>query len=78
MKKRQHEMQKLVRDPLIHPALDAVATIELRLGNASAITAAADEVGRVAKEFAEKADGEKLVVIDALLPSPSTYRNRTE
>jgi hypothetical protein len=75
MKRHLHEIQKLVRDPLIQPALDAVAAVELRLGNASAITAAADEVGRAAKELAEKADGEKLVAIDELLPSPSTYRS---
>ena len=33
MKQRLHEIQKLVNDPLIQPALDAVATVELRLGN---------------------------------------------
>jgi hypothetical protein len=75
MKKRLHEVQKLANDPLIQPALDAVATVELRLGNAAAITAAADEVGRAAKEFAEKADGEKITAVDAMLPRPSEYKN---
>jgi hypothetical protein len=73
-KKRLHEIQKLVNDPLIQPALDAGATVELRLGNAAAITAAADEVGRAAREFAEKADGEILAAVDPLLPQPSQYR----
>jgi hypothetical protein len=74
MKKRLHEIQRLVNDSLIQPALDAVAAVELRLGNAAAITAAADEVGRAAKEFAEKADGEKLASVDPMLPQPGQYK----
>jgi hypothetical protein len=74
MKKRLHEIQKLVNDPLIQPALDAVAVVELRLGNATAITTAADEVSRAAREFAEKADGKVLAAVDALLPQTSQYR----
>jgi hypothetical protein len=75
MKKRLHAIQQLVNEPLIQPALDAVAVVELRLGNAAAITAAADEVGRAAKEFAEEADGDKLNAIDSMLPQPGQYRN---
>ena len=54
-----------------------MATVELRLGNKEAITAAADGVGKAAKEFAEKADGKKLAAIDPMLPPPSTYKNGT-
>jgi hypothetical protein len=75
MKKRLHEIQDLIHDTLIQPALDAVATLELRLGNAAAITAAADEIGKAAQEFAEKADGNKLTAIDPMLPQPSQYKN---
>ena len=75
MKKRLREIQRLVSDPLIQPSLDAVAVVELRLGNRAAITAAADEVGRAAQEFAEKADGNPLSAIDSLLPQPGEYRN---
>jgi hypothetical protein len=75
MKKRLLEIQKLVNDPRIQLALDAVATVELRLGNAAAITAAADEVGSAAHEFAEKADGNALAAVDRLLPKPEQYRN---
>jgi hypothetical protein len=74
MKKRLHEIQILVNDPLIQPALDAVAAVEMRLGNAAAIAAAADEVGRAANEFAVQADGEKLETVDLMLPSPSQYK----
>ena len=75
MKKRLHEIQKLVNDPLLQPALDAVATVELRLGNKEAIIAAADAVGKAAYEFAEQADGKRLAAIDPLLPQPSQYKN---
>jgi hypothetical protein len=75
MKKRLIEIEKATNDPLLQPALDAVATVELRLGNQNAIVAAADEVGKAAKEFAEKADGKKLAAIDAMLPIPNTYKN---
>jgi hypothetical protein len=75
MKKRLHEVQKLVNDPLVQPALDAVVAVELRLGNSAAITAAADAIGRTAQEFAETADGEKLTAVDALLPTAAEYRN---
>ena len=57
------------------PALDAVATVELRLGNAEAITAAADAVGKAAYEFADEADGNRLAAIDPLLPQPNQYKN---
>ena len=75
MKRRLHEIQDLIHDPLIQPALDAVATLELRLGNASAITAAANEISKAAQEFAEKADGNQLTAIDPLLPQPGQYKN---
>jgi hypothetical protein len=45
------------------------------LGNNNAITAAADGVGKAAKEFAEKVDGKKLSAIDPMLPPPSAYKN---
>src|SRR5262245_58688470 len=34
MKQRLHEIQRLVDDPLLAPAIDAVSKVELRLGNA--------------------------------------------
>jgi hypothetical protein len=75
MKKRLHEVQASVKEPLIQPALDAVATVELRLGNKEAIVAAADAVGKAAYEFAAKADGEGLGGIDSLLPQPAQYKH---
>jgi hypothetical protein len=76
MKKRLLEIQKLVNNPLLSPAIDAVETVELRLGNSAAIVAAADAVGKAAYEFAEKADGKQLAAIDSLLPKPEQYKNQ--
>lgn len=75
MKKRLVEIQKLVNDPLVQQALDAVATVELRLGNQVAINAAADRVSKAANEFALHADAARLAPIDAMLPRPEQYKN---
>jgi hypothetical protein len=75
MKKRLHEVQAKLNDPLIQTALDAVATVELRLGNTNAIVAAADAVGKAGYEFAAKADGERLAALDVMLPQQEQYKN---
>jgi formate-dependent nitrite reductase cytochrome c552 subunit len=75
MKQRLHEIQRIVDDPLLVPALDAVAKVELRLGNAEAIRAAADAVGTAAYKFADEADGNRLAAIDPMLPEPKQYKN---
>lgn len=75
MKKRLHHIQKLVNEPLLKPALDGVATLELRLGNQAAIVSAADVVGKAAYEFADQADGKRLAALDAMLPQPGQYKN---
>jgi hypothetical protein len=75
MKKRLTEIQKAINEPLLQQALDAVATVELRLGNKEAIVAAADGIGKAAKEFAEKADGKRLAAVDSMLPPPGQYKN---
>lgn len=74
MKKRLHEIQAAVNEPLLKPALDSVATVELRLGNKDAILAAADAIGKAAYEFADQADGKKLAAVDGMLPSPGKYK----
>jgi cytochrome c554/c'-like protein len=76
IKKKLLEIQKLINDPLLNPALEAVDAVELRLGNSAAILAAADAVGKAANEFAEKADGEKLSSIDGLVPRPDQFKNQ--
>jgi hypothetical protein len=75
MKQRLHEVQRLVDEPLLTAALDAVAAVELRLGNADAIKSAADAVGIAAYKFADEADGNRLAALDPLLPEPKQYKN---
>ncbi len=75
MKQRLHEVQKLINDPLLQPAIDAVAAVELRLNNKAAIVAAADTVGKAAFAFAEQADGNRLAALDPLIPQPAQYKN---
>jgi hypothetical protein len=75
MKQRLHEVQSLIQDPLLVPAIEAVSTVELRLGNGSEILAAADAVGKAAFSFAEQANGGNLSAIDPLLPQPGQYQN---
>jgi hypothetical protein len=75
MKKQLRTIQKLVNEPLINQALEAVATVELRLGNSASITAAADAVGKAANEFAEHADGKQLAAIEPMLPQPNRFKN---
>jgi hypothetical protein len=75
MKKKLHEIQMLVHEPLLAPALDAVASVELKLGNKAVIVAATDQLSKAARDFAEKTDGKNLSAIDSLLPRPEQYRN---
>jgi hypothetical protein len=74
MKKKLTAIQKRVNDPQIARALEAVAKLELRLGNGPAIVAAADQVGNAAHEFAEQSDGAKLAAVDSMLPQPDHYK----
>ena len=74
-KRRLWEIQQRLSDDRIARALDAVATLELTLGNSNAILAAADEIGKAAYELAETADGTNLGAIDDLVPKPRDFKN---
>ena len=76
MKKKLLEIQKLANDPQLNSALEAVDTVELRLGYSAGIVAAADAVGKAANDFAEKADGKQLAAIDNLIPRAEQYKNQ--
>ncbi len=68
------EVQRRLEDPMIQPALDAVSTLELKLGNAAEINRAADAISDAAYAYAERADGARLAAIDDLLPPPTAYK----
>jgi hypothetical protein len=74
-KRRLWEIQQRVADDRIARALDAVATLELTLGNSDAILAAADQISQAAYDFAETADGTTLAAIDDLVPQPRDFKN---
>jgi hypothetical protein len=76
MKKKLLELQKLTNEPLLNSALKSLDTVELRLGNNTAIVAAADSIGNAAKQFAEKVDGKQLAALDRLVPRPDQYKNQ--
>jgi Cytochrome c554 and c-prime len=76
MKKKLLEIQKLINNQHLNPALEAIDAVELRLGNSAAIVVAADVVGKTANDFAEKADGKQLTAIDSLLPRLDQYKNQ--
>jgi hypothetical protein len=67
-------IQRKLDHPLIQPALDVVATLELKLGNSEAIEAAAVKIGEAAYVFADQANGEELAAIDELLPPQAEYK----
>ncbi len=68
------EVQRRIDNPLIQPALDHLATIELKLGESESLLAAADVVSQAAMAFAEQADGAQLTGIDELMPKASQYK----
>ena len=74
MKRHLHEIQEQINDRHIAEALEAVAKLEVRLGNATAILTAADAIGVAAYTFAELVDGHALTAVDAWLPHPSRYK----
>lgn len=75
MKRRLREIVELVDHPRIDEALEAVATVELRLGNRDALLQAADRISTAAHAFAEEADGGQFAAVDPLLPTPRQYKN---
>lgn len=72
-KQRLWEIQRRIDNPIVGKALDAVAELQLTLGNESAILAAADAVGQAAYEMAE-IDGATIAGVDPMLPLPSQYK----
>jgi hypothetical protein len=73
-KQKLWQVQRLIDNPSVATALEAVAELELKLGNRDQLVAAANAIGKAAYEFAE-ADGSTLSAIDSLLPSPKQYKN---
>ena len=54
----------------------AVSGIQVAAGNAKALQAAADKVGRAAQDFLARSDGSDLAAIDSLLPTKDQYKGK--
>lgn len=74
VKQKLWEIQRLINDPTLQQALDAVSKLEIRLENADAITTAADKVGAAAYQGAKLWTGNELTAIDGLIPPPTQYK----
>ncbi len=78
MKHKLYAIDQLVDDPNIKRALAVALAEPLKLNRGEALSAAADRIGQAAYRFAAEADGESLVPLDPLLPSPEKYRMGNE
>ncbi len=62
------------------PELAAIVAVArgagLRLNNAAELSAAADQISTLGREFASRVTGEKLAAIDLLLPGPENYQGK--
>lgn len=73
-KARLERIQKLIRHPMVQEALDAVASVQLKLNHRQALEGAAHRVSAAAYEFAETADGRQLGEIDSMLPAAADMK----
>ena len=69
---------KLINSKLNHPliaeAVEAAYQASLKLDNQENLTAAANRIGQLAREFAETVDGSALSNIDRLMPPERVYK----
>ena len=62
------QLAEKTRHPLIQKAADAGNSAKLKLGNGEEMTAAADNISRIAWQIADEVNGKTLDGIDSLLP----------
>lgn len=63
-----------VNEPRLEESLEVYASIQLRLGNAEQLNAAADKIAEIGFLFAEECDGSELAALDAYLPKSDTWK----
>ncbi len=72
---RLEAIQAKTSSGAVQKALAAAGGVQARPGNAGSLNAAADQVGAIARGFAESANGANgLAGVDALLPDQSQYK----
>jgi len=62
--------------PEIKAIAEQSAGVKLALGDEGPLSAAAAEIGTLARTIVEKYDGSKMAAIDSLLPSPDKYKGK--
>ena len=75
-RKQLEQIQALAPTPELGAIVPVATGAALRLNNAAALTAAAEKISVLGRQFAERITGEQLAAIDALIPDASQYRGK--
>jgi hypothetical protein len=75
-RKQLEKIQALAPTPELAALLPVAQATGLRLNNAAALNAAAEQMAALGRQFAEKVTGEQLAAIDRLVPDASQYRGK--
>jgi hypothetical protein len=73
-RKMLEKIQALAPTPQLAAILEVARPVGLKLNNAAELTAAADRLGPLGRAFATEVTGAQLAALDALLPTPDTYK----
>ncbi len=70
------KIQAAAPTPAIAEIVAVAKSARLRLNNRAELLAAADQLARLGRAFADGTDGEKLAGLDPLLPGPDQYKGK--
>jgi hypothetical protein len=68
------KLQALAPTPQMAAIIEVARPVGLKLNNAAELNAAADRIGELGRVFADQVTGAQLAGLDALLPTPDTYK----
>jgi DNA-binding phage protein len=75
-RKQLEKIQALAPTPELAAILPVAQATGLRLNNAAALNAAAEQLAALGRKFADQVSGEQLAGIDSLVPDASHYRGK--
>ena len=73
-RKMLEKIQTLAPTPQLAAILEVARPVGLRLNNAAELNAAADRLATLGRAFSDQVTGAQLAALDALLPTPDTYK----
>lgn len=73
-----HDLQKQLNNPDLQAVLQTFATAELKVNNENQLTQIADQIGQLGRKFARENDGSLFAAVDQHLPSPNTYKWKSD